>query len=101
MTYRRKPILVEAFQMTIENRHDNSKWPEWLHEAWNKRPSEIGSLYVLYPEGPTDLLAIYTPGGGKFVNCNDWIIKDQEGKIYPCDPSIFRKIYEAVPLNGD
>ena len=35
MKYRKKPIVIEAFQMTKERRQDNSEWPSWLNEAWN------------------------------------------------------------------
>lgn len=29
--YRKKPVIVEAFQMTRERREDNRDWPEWLN----------------------------------------------------------------------
>ena len=38
--YRKKPVIIEAFQMTKERRWDNSDWPEWLHMAWQREPGE-------------------------------------------------------------
>ena len=60
--YRKKPIVVEAFQMTGERRQDNSEWPEWLHEAWNKDPGDTYSLDPYdYPNSDgTDKLVIGT-----------------------------------------
>ena len=43
--YRKKPVEVEAFQMTRERRIDNSEWPEWMHKAWNEERESVGSLY--------------------------------------------------------
>ena len=28
MKYRKKPVVIEAFQMTKERRWDNSEWPD-------------------------------------------------------------------------
>ena len=38
-------INIEAFQMTKENRQDNSDWPNWLNRAWQLIPNEVGSVY--------------------------------------------------------
>jgi len=34
MRYRKKPVIIEAFQMTKERCKDNSEWPNWLNQAW-------------------------------------------------------------------
>ena len=31
--FRKKPVVVEAFQMTRERRLDKSEWPDWLKRA--------------------------------------------------------------------
>lgn len=41
--YRKKPVVVEAFQMTKDRRQDNSEWPEWLNIAWNANHNEPGA----------------------------------------------------------
>lgn len=45
MKYRKKPVVIEAFQMTKERRWDNSEWPNWLNMAWNSEPSE-GAVWI-------------------------------------------------------
>lgn len=96
--YRKKPIIIEAFQMTLERRKDNSEWPEWLNEAWNKNNNLESSLFPKdFPDSNgTDLLSIYTLEGIQTVNWNDYIIQGVNKEIYPCKPDIFEKTYEKV-----
>ena len=35
MKYRKKPVVIEAFQITQETRRNDSDWPEWLNRAWH------------------------------------------------------------------
>jgi hypothetical protein len=42
MFYRKKPVVIEAFQMTEERREDNSEWPSWLNKAWNRERDTPG-----------------------------------------------------------
>ena len=42
--YRKKPVVIEAFQMTKERRLSNADWPEWLNRAWNKEKYSEGSV---------------------------------------------------------
>ncbi len=97
MLFRKKPIEVEAFQMTKERRSDNSEWPNWLHYAWTKDWKRIGSLFIRPEHNPDKLyLAIRTLEGPLNVAWNDWIIRGVEGELYPCKPSIFEQTYEPV-----
>jgi len=90
--FRKKPVVVEAFQMTKERRWDNSEWPEWLNEAWNKEGS--GSLYCV---AGGEQLFIDTLSGTIQLNWDDYIIKGaKENDIYPCNPSVFEATYEIV-----
>lgn len=97
MKYRKKSVVIEAFQMTKERRRDNSEWPEWLHEAWNKERFESGSLYCTDSPGDgTDRLVIHTLEGSHLVDWDDWIIQGVQGELYPCKPDIFEATYEPV-----
>jgi hypothetical protein len=98
MRYRKKPIVIEAFQMTKERRQDNSEWPNWLHEAWQMEHHSIGALYASdYPNSDgTDMLRIRTLEGDQLVSWNDYIIQGVQGEIYPCKPDIFEQTYEEV-----
>lgn len=90
--YRKKPIVIEAFQMTEERREDNSEWPNWLHKAWNKSLNEDGALV----SGSGNRLAIFTSEGVMAIDWNDWIIQGVKGELYPCKPGTFEATYEAV-----
>lgn len=100
MKYRKKPVVIEAFQMTPERRGNNVDWPEWLHKAWNMDFSTPGSVSCEdfpFSRG-ADRLVIKTLEGVMSVDWNDWIIQGVNGELYPCKPDIFQKTYEAVSL---
>ena len=96
--FRKKPVVIEAFQMTRERRHDNSEWPNWLHEAWNREPGE-GALFVDADDENRERLVIGTLEGVHRVEWNDWIIRGIKGELYPCKPDIFEATYDA--FNGE
>lgn len=91
--FRKKPVIIEAFQMTEERRWDNNDWPEWLNKAWNFEPCVLGSLA---PCTQGNLLKIMTLKGVRRVEWNDWIIQGVQGELYRCKPDIFEQTYEAV-----
>ena len=101
MKYRKKPVIIDAFQMTKVERWNNSNWPTWLHRAWQKEPFEEGSVYpaeksistLMSNEG---MLCIHTLEGEHLVGWDDYIIQGIKKEIYPCKPDIFSKTYELV-----
>ena len=95
LKFRKKPVVIEAFQMTEARRQDNSEWPSWLHQAWNMEPSE-GALFIDSDDPTRTWLVIGTLEGVHRVEWNDWIIQGVEGELYPCKPDIFEAIYEAA-----
>jgi hypothetical protein len=100
VNYRKKPVVVQAFQMTLERRWDNSEWPNWLHRAWNTEGE--GGLRIDADAPVADghesaaELVIYTLEGVHRVSWNDWIIRGVEGELYPCKPGIFEETYEGT-----
>ena len=92
--YRKKPAIVEAFQMTPARHSSNYDWPEWLHKAWNEKDGDPGSLFLVAP--PSRAMGIGTLEGILLVNENDWIIRGVAGELYPCKPEIFEATYEKV-----
>lgn len=96
--FRKKPVVIEAFQMTKERRRDNSEWPNWLNQAWQKDFSEEGSMSCTeFPNSDgTDRLMIQTLEGVHYVEWNDYIIQGIKGEIYPCKPDIFEQTYDKV-----
>lgn len=95
--YRKKPVVIEAFQMTPERRESNADWPGWLHEAWNKESSEESSLF---PTPGSQTLSIHTLEGDHVVSFGDFIIRGVKGELYPCKPDIFAKTYEKEKKTG-
>lgn len=98
MKFKKKPVVIEAFQMTEARRQDNAEWPEWLNVAWNKPQGEPGAVFpVDSPNSDgTDLLVIHTLEGLHLVGFGDWIIQGIQGELYPCKPEIFEKTYDPV-----
>ena len=97
MKFRKKPVVIEAFQMTLERRTDNSEWPMWLHKAWNENEDAPGALQIVNRGDPMpNLLEIVTLEGKHLVSWNDWIIQGVKGELYPCKPDIFEATYERV-----
>ena len=76
--YRKKPVTIEAIQ-------------------WNGgNLSEIRDFMRSTVVNPGSVLIIPTLEGNKHASLNDYIIKDINGKFYPCKPDIFDNTYEEV-----
>ena len=94
--FRKKPVEIEAFQMTKERRLSNEDWPTWMHRAWQLERGEIGSLYPTVKGTGEGTLSIGTLEGQHLVSWGDWIIRGVKGDIYPCKPDIFELTYDPV-----
>lgn len=104
MNYRftKRPVEVEAFQMTRERRCDNADWPEWLNRAWSLDRNDPGAVSPEdYPHSDgNDPLEITTLEGVMQVSWNDYIIRGVKGELYPCKPDIFEATYIASDAEG-
>ena len=96
MKYRKKPVVIEAFQMTKTRRWDNSEWPNWLNMAWQLEDYEEGALIIDPDDEDGEILFINTLEGKHEVTWDDFIIQGIQGETYPCKPDIFHATYEAV-----
>lgn len=85
MKFKKKPIVVEAFQLPAED--------ENVHDlvAWLQARGE----HTLEP-GPDGTLLIDTLEGTMKGQPGDWIICGVQGEMYPCKPDIFDATYEPV-----
>lgn len=81
--YRKKPVEVEAIQLTVEN---VDALIEWI-------PACIVTFFV-----STTIVNAYikTLEGVMVARDGDYIIKGVQGEFYPCKPDIFEQTYEAV-----
>lgn len=83
MKYRKRPVEVEAFQLT-----DDTKYPHWfVSEAFK------GKNIVINDDNTVD---ITTLEGVMHASKGDYIIKGINGEFYPCKPDIFEATYEQV-----
>jgi hypothetical protein len=96
--FRKKPVVIEAFQMTLERRADNADWPQWLHQAWKTPSDQPGSICSAdFPNlNGTAKLQVRTLEGIMTVDWGDWIIRGVKGELYPCKPDIFAATYETA-----
>jgi hypothetical protein len=86
MKYRKKPIVVEAFQV-IERFYDYcDEWPDWMKAARAE-----GIIFFEYIN-----LTLVTLEGTLYASVDDYIIQGTKGELYPCKPDIFETIYEEV-----
>lgn len=99
MKFRKKPVVIEAFQMTLDRMLDLAKteaeWPDWLNEAWNL-PSGTRNAFTCHLTESTRRFAIFTLEGEHTVSPEDWIIRGVKGELYPCRFDIFEMTYEPV-----
>ena len=89
MKYRKKPVVVEAFQFDgdFSDRNGNYYVPEWAVKGLKREYftfEDSGDLYI------------YTLEGKMLVSVGDYIIKGIQGEFYPCKPDIFHKTYELA-----
>jgi len=92
--YRKKPVIVEAFQ--LEQRMLN--WPEWAHEALTENIITSHNMGKFFKPKEKSCLVIRTLEGDHMALLGDYIIKGVRGEIYPCKPDIFEMTYEKVEV---
>jgi hypothetical protein len=81
MKYRKKPVVIDAYQYTGKN--------GFLIQQWS-----IGAVNAM--ENPEGFLEIETLEGLMVARTGDYIIKGVQGEFYPCKPDIFEATYERV-----
>lgn len=90
MKYRRKPVVIEAFQLDFgDHQHPHQKYPKWFSEA-------VVDCIAYYQGGDHPYYMIKTLEGDHKAQQGDWIIRGIKGELYPCKPDIFEAAYEAA-----
>lgn len=103
--YRKKPVVIEAWQVTRENVGHIAQLcgGRVIREA---KPSDPSDVYVALDiptlEGVMRAETFHpsTWDGSRYTG-GDWIIRGVQGEFYPCKPDIFEATYEAVDGEGD
>ena len=87
MKFRKKPVVIEAEQFTLENKD----------RAFNFITC---NAYPKFDENNNPIIEIETLEGDMIASLGDWIIKEPfatvDRQFYPCKPDIFEKTYELV-----
>lgn len=93
MKFRKKPVVIEAFQIQDPVVHTDAV--DELHE-W------ADAYGFTNWESSVDGVVIQTLEGAMLASPGDWIIKGVKGEFYPCKPDIFAATYEPAeePSNG-
>ena len=87
MRYRKKPVVVEAWEFTRESLTNI--------ESWVRKYSDAITLVSQYG-GEVLYIEIETLEGTMRADLGDYIIRGVEGEFYPCKPNIFEQTYEKV-----
>jgi len=82
MKYRKKPVVIEAMQFTVDEKDRVFNW------------ITCSTAPVFIDEYPA--IKIQTLEGVMTAVLGDWIIKGVNGEFYPCKPDIFEKTYEKA-----
>lgn len=94
MKFRKRPVVIEAFQFTREvallSLTNEQPLPFGLSASGNWNVSG-GRRYLLWAT-----IGIETLEGVMRADLDDWIIKGVKGELYPIKDEIFRETYEAV-----
>lgn len=90
MKYRKRPVVIEAFQLGVDY------IPDWFMDAVTANEVILhgkSSGFDHYDDTNAD---IHTLEGWHHANFGDYIIRGVKGEIYPCKPDIFNMTYEVV-----
>ena len=81
--YRKKPVVIEAREFTVESMRDVAAWCEG---EWRYEDGDESKPYI----------AIQTLEGRMTADVGDFIIRGVKGEHYPCKPDIFAQTYEPA-----
>jgi hypothetical protein len=85
--FRKKPVVIEAWEVSPDDGHTRELPPSWLVSAL-----VAGSVTAAEGGG----LDIKTLEGTMRADVGDWVIQGVKGELYPCKPDIFAATYEPA-----
>lgn len=92
MKFRKKPVVIEAEQLTVEralhclNSREPFAFGLRVSGDWHPERGEVHRAFI----------TIETLEGKMRADLGDWIIQGVKGEVYPCKPDIFAATYEAL-----
>jgi hypothetical protein len=88
--YRKKPVVIEAFQLPRDRNPTVEDLPAWFMDAlFDGKARALGTAMPQSVE-------ILTLEGNHIASPGDFIIQGIKGELYPCKPDIFAATYEPA-----
>lgn len=87
MKFRKKPVVIEAFEVPPDDGMTRQLPPKWLVDRMVD-----GSIRAL-PGGGLDIITLE---GNMRADVGDWVIQGVKGEVYPCKPDIFAATYDPA-----
>lgn len=88
--YRKKPVVVEAFEFYVD------PMPDWFMDKVSDNTVALHNCNLARYSIDKAYCEIETLEGTHRGKGADFIIKGVHGELYPCKPDIFHKTYEKV-----
>lgn len=86
--YRKKPVVIEAFQFFYANSEKTIAYPIWFVDAI------LDGTVFESSSSPENY--IKTLEGTMHIGDGDFVIRGVKGEIYACKPDIFAETYEEA-----
>ena len=94
--YRKKPVVIEAMQLTWDNWNEMCDFVGVPKNGVGLDYKQVQERYEVNIPKENIAMTIYTLEGNHLAKQGDYIIKGVNGEFYPCKPDIFEKTYEEV-----
>lgn len=82
MKFKKKPVIIEAMQLTVNNFNDVLRWCGGVSHT----PEKLNDVAI----------DIETLEGVMRAHIGDWIIEGVNGEFYPCKNDVFWQSYEEA-----
>lgn len=82
MRYRKRPVVIEAKLLTVENADEVACWCGGVVRGGPGGGSRGGSVLIATLEGTMEAVV------------GDYVIQGVQGEFYPCKPDIFEATYD-------
>lgn len=87
--YKRRSITVDAFQW---KGYDAATVPKWFIAAEKKPSDQPGACRVI----SNDIIKVLTPTGIVQALKGDYIIRAENGDLYPCGEKLFKFLHDEI-----